>query len=224
MRPPLRPSGVQREIMPLTPGVVTSFLCPGLTMLRPSGVHVRMKCDFNLHTTALHLTISEFYLIIFAFHLITSAFHLIISEFHLIISAFHLIIPAFHPIISELHQLTTAFRPQTTPEGQSMSNRGRRNAVTTPPVPRTLSLHPKGAQRRTHTAPFFRDKGNPITHNTKNIPGKIQIIYVIIQIFPGINFTVSQFVFSGCLHGIFPTDYVEAGSLLIRPLWQSRRR
>ena len=38
----------------------------------------------------------------------------------------------------------------STPKGRSKRNRGRRNAVTTPPVSRLSSLHPEGAQRRTH--------------------------------------------------------------------------
>ena len=40
MRPPLRPFGVQGWWVMLTPGIVTAFLCPGLTMLRPFGVLV----------------------------------------------------------------------------------------------------------------------------------------------------------------------------------------
>ena len=167
MCPPLRPFGVQRWYRTLTPGGVTAFLHPGLTKLRPFGVLAQAICRF-LPQTTLKALIEWF---------IRSA-------------------------STRKAQATCRFLPQTTPKGQSMVNRGRRNAVTTPPASRTLSLHPEGAQRRTHLAPpiirstpFTPHLAMPITHpakiipvKEKIIPGKIQIISVIIYFFPGIFF------------------------------------
>ena len=52
----------------------------------------------------------------------------------------------------------------STLKGQSMSNRGRRNVVTTPPVSRPTSLHPERAQRRTHIATHISNKKNLSTN------------------------------------------------------------
>ena len=47
MRPLLRPFRVHGGWCPPSPGVVTSFLRPGLTMLRPFGVLVCAVCGFS---------------------------------------------------------------------------------------------------------------------------------------------------------------------------------
>ena len=84
------------------------------------------------------------------------------------------------------------FRPHTTPKGQSMRNRGRRKAVTTPPVSRTISLHPEGAQRRTHIVTDSLYKVLPEKHSVRIFP-------VIIQIITGKKFFFTGIIFPFCL-------------------------
>ena len=210
--------------MPLPSGVVTAFLRPGLTMLRPSGVLKRMKCFFYQPNIVPHLFMTIRHMFSTAHKTITSALHPISSahktittapntistESRPITSALHPISTAHKTITSALRQLSTAFRPRTTPKGQSMSNRGRRNAVTTPPASRALSMHPEGAQRRTQTAPIFQDKGNPITRNTKTITGLEKIIPVIIYFFPVIIYFFPGIIFP--FPGTFFADYAKAAN------------
>ena len=83
-----------------------------------------------------------------------------------------------------IRTLSPHLHPPPTPKGQSMSNRGRRNAVTTPPVSRLPSLHPEGAQRRTHRTQPQKHPAKSVPEEIKIIPGKKQIITEIIFPFP----------------------------------------
>ena len=87
-----------------------------------------------------------------------------------------------------IRTLSPHLHPPPTPKGQSMANRGRRNAVTTPPASRLPSLHPKGAQRRTH-------KIQPLTDPAKNIPEEAKIITGKNKIITGKKFFITGIIF-----------------------------